>query len=169
MQPLVLHRAPAESNPNREGAPSRSWEAAAMQSFIVGVGFRAANRRFFWRAAVLAAAALGLVHAPASAASCGSRADTEAVGKAAVADVIRLFHMPAQPIDLFSVQVAVTYAQAVVSPPGGMVSLYYAKRSGRWKRVAAGAVPPAARKALFPGGDFAACKNPHFLNRGASG
>ena len=34
---------------------------------------------------------------------------------------------------------------------------------------AAGAVPPAARKALFPGGDFAACKNPHFLNRGASG
>jgi hypothetical protein len=140
-----------------------------MRSFIVGVGLRAAHRRFFWRAAVLAAAALGLVHAPARATSCGSRADTEAVGTAAVADVTRLFHMPAQPNDLFSVQVAATYGQAVVSPPGGMVSLYYAKHGGRWKRVAAGAVPPAARKALFPGGDFAACKNPHFLNRGASG
>jgi hypothetical protein len=45
VKPFVLHRAPAHT-----------WKTAAMQSFIVGIGLRAANRRIFWRTGVLAAA-----------------------------------------------------------------------------------------------------------------
>ena len=112
---------------------------------------------------------LGLTPAVASAAVCGPHADAEAVAKAAVVDVARTFHTRVGPGDLYSLQIAGNFAEAIVSPPGGMVSLYYAKRGGIWRRVAVAEVPAASRKAFFPGGDYTPCKNPLFLNRGASG
>lgn len=137
-----------------------------MQSFIVPNGLRAATRRAFWCAAVLGAT--GLIHAPASAAYCGPAADVSAVSRTALADA-RLLHLNVQPNDIYSVSIAAPYAEVVISPPAGMISWYYTKSGSVWKRIAVAAVPAAARKRLYPNGNFASCKNPHFANRGASG